>query len=327
VLALMAAAAIAAPWLAPNDPARQFADLALAPPMLPRIVDAEGRVRSPFVYPLRLADRLERRYVEDRSRALPLRWGQGRLLSLDGEAGVWLPLGGDALGRDVLSRTLLGARNSLGVAASAAAVALAFGALIGGLAGFIGGRLDDLLMRIADFVLVLPAIYVVLTLRAAMPLVVTSAQVFWIMTVVFALAGWPFPARGVRALVAAERRKEYAEAAHAIGAGRLRILLVHLLPATRPYLAVQATLLVPAYILAEATLSFVGFGFPEPLPSWGLMLRDAGQVGVLADAPWLLAPAAAIVLTILGLQLLGGAERNPLQLRGFAAAMPARPPR
>jgi peptide/nickel transport system permease protein len=111
----------------------------------------------------------------------------------------------------------------------------------------------------------------------------------------------------VRAIVASESRKEYVEAARALGAGRWRILLRHLLPATRSFLGVQATLLLPTFILAEATLSFVGFGFAEPVPSWGVMLQDAAQTGVLAEAPWLLTPAAAIVLTVLSLHLLADA--------------------
>jgi peptide/nickel transport system permease protein len=196
-----------------------------------------------------------------------------------------------------------GAPLSLGVAILGALGALTIGALIGAVAGFYGGKLDELLMRVADFVLVLPAIYVVLALRAMMPLVLSPSQVFWTIAVVFAAAGWPLPARGVRAILHGERRKEYAEAAHAIGAGRWRILLWHLLPAARGFLTTQATLLLPAFILAEATLSFVGLGFPEATPSWGVMLQDAGRGRALADAPWLLAPALAVVSTVLTLHL------------------------
>ena len=306
LLSAIVLVAVAGPYLSPHDPARQFADAAYAPPMRPRVIDANGRWRAPFVYPLRLEERLTR-VSEDLARPEPLRWFTGgALIGIDEhDAGPWLPLGGDALGRDILGRTVAGARLSLGVSALAAAGALLIGALIGALAGYHGGRVDDALMRIADLVLVLPAIYVVLVLRAAMPLRLTAADVFWTITGVLVTAGWPYPARGVRAIVAAERRKEYAEAAHAIGAGTMRILLRHLLPAATGFLAVQATLLLPAFILAEATLSFVGLGFPEPTPSWGVMLQDAGRVSTLSDAPWLLAPAAAIVLSVLALHLVG----------------------
>jgi peptide/nickel transport system permease protein len=306
LLAVLAAMAVFAPYMSPHDPATQFPDFVQAPPALPRVVDADGRLRMPFVYPLRLVNRLDRTYVEDRTRPLPVRWfTTSALVSVDEQWGPWLPLGGDALGRDVFARLTLGARLSLGLAAVAAAVALLLGTAVGATAGFAGGRVDEFLMRLTDLVLVLPAIYVVLSLRAAMPLVLTQAQVFWTMTAVFAMAGWPYPARGVRAVIAAEKRKEYAESARALGAGPWRILLRHLLPATRGFLGVQLTLLVPAFILAEATLSFVGFGFAEPVPSWGLMLQDAQRVSVLAEAPWLLAPAGAIVVSVLALHLAG----------------------
>jgi peptide/nickel transport system permease protein len=169
-------------------------------------------------------------------------------------------------------------------------------------------------MRAADFVIVLPVIYVVLALRAVMPLVLTPAQVFWTLVAVMALAGWPYPARGVRAVIAAERRKEYAEAARAIGAGRTRILLRHLLPAAIGFLRVQATLLLPAFIVAEATLSYVGLGFPDATPSWGVMLPAPADSSALIDAPWLLTPAAAIVLSVLALHL-ATPGRNPVEDR------------
>ena len=149
----------------------------------------------------------------------------------------------------------------------------------------------------------LPALYVVLALRASMPLVLSTPEVFSTMVIVLALVGWPWPARGVRAVVAAERVREYAEAARALGASRTRLLLRHLLPAARGFLVVQATLLVPAFVLAEATLSFVGLGFSEPIPSWGAMLRDAGHGRAIVEAPWLLAPAIGIVFAALAVNL------------------------
>jgi peptide/nickel transport system permease protein len=167
-------------------------------------------------------------------------------------------------------------------------------------------------MWMADTFIVLPVTYLVLALRAAMPLVLTTSQVFWATTGILALAGWPFAARGVRAIVAAENRKEYAESARAAGASAWQILHRHLLPAARGFLLVQATLLVPAFVLAEATLSFVGLGFAEPAASWGGMLREAGRGRAFADAPWLLVPAAAIALTMCALQLAGSTRDTPI---------------
>jgi peptide/nickel transport system permease protein len=234
-------------------------------------------------------DPLERRYEEDRRRVI------------DGfqDPLPWFLFGSDALGRDVLSRVLIGTRLSLGLALLATVLALSIGALVGATAGYAGGWVDNTLMRIADLVLVLPGIYIVLALRGTLPLVLTTTQVFVALAGVLALVGWPSAARGVRGIVIVEARKEYAEAAHALGAGSWRVITRHLLPATRGFLVVQATLLVPAFIMAEATLSFVGLGFAQPTPSWGVMLLDAAAVQTAADAPWLLAPAAAIVLTVL----------------------------
>jgi peptide/nickel transport system permease protein len=306
---LLALLAIAGPRVAPSGPAEQHADFVYAPPMLPRVIDA-GSLRLPFVYPLRLEDRLEHRYAQDRARRMPLRFfHDGHLVSVERDPSApWFPLGSDALGRDQLARLAVGARLSLGVALVAAFGALLAGAMIGSIAGFAGGSVDDLLMRVSDVILALPAVYVVLALRAAMPLVLSAQQIFWTMVVVLAAVGWPVAARGVRAVVAAERHREYAEAARSIGASRTRLLLRHLLPATRGFLVVQTTLLVPAFVLAEATLSFVGLGFSEAFPSWGAMLRDAGQGRAFVDAPWLFAPALAIVLSALAINL-AAAER------------------
>src|SRR6185295_10308694 len=136
--------------------------------------------------------------------------------------------------------------------------------------------------------------------------------VFWTLAAMFALAGWPLVARGVRAIVFIEGRQEYAEAARAAGAGRTRLLLRHLLPATTGFLGTQATLLVPGFILAEATLSYVGLGFVEVVPSWGVMLRDAAEGRMLAEAPWLLTPAIAIAITVLSVNLIASDRGRPL---------------
>ena len=305
IAALLVTLAAAGPWLTANTPSEQIPESVYAPPMLPHIFDDGGRLRFPFVYPLRLTDRLTHAYSEDRSQPMPLRFfSHGAFVSVDPAYGhAWFPLGADALGRDQFARLAVGARLSLGVALAAAPERSLSGPSSAHWQDSSADVLDDGLMRLADVIVALPALYVVLALRAAMPLVLTGPQVFWTLVLVLALVGWPFPARGVRAVVAAERVREYAESARALGASRTRLLLRHLLPAARGFLVVQATLLVPAFILAEATLSYVGLGFARPISSWGAMLREAGSGRVLVEAPWLLAPAMAIVLAALAVNL------------------------
>ncbi|HXH06279.1 MAG TPA: ABC transporter permease [Vicinamibacterales bacterium] len=300
-LAIVFAGAMLAPWIAPADPAVQHAGFAFAPPMRIRLVDAHGGWHRPFVHPLRLADPIERRFVEDTSSRVPLRFfARGRLVTIDPAAGPLLLLGADALGRDVLSRLLFGARVSLGVALAGVLGALVLGAIAGTVAGYTGGWTDEVVMRIADFLLVLPALYVVLAIRAALPLVLEPLPLLATVAAVLALAGWPIVARAVRGAVAVDSRREYIEAARAVGASPARIVLRHLLPAIGGLLAVHGALLLPAFVAAEATLSFAGLGLAEPVASWGTMLRqDAANLAAIAEFPWLLAPAVAMALVTL----------------------------
>ena len=315
LLAAMALAAMAAPWLAPNAPDRGFQDLLNAPPTAVRLWD-EGP-RAPFIYQQRVVSRLERRFEELTTERVPLRWlAGGVLVTADPERGApLLLLGADGYGRDIFARLLHGARLTLALAILATLGATLLGGLVGGVAGYAGGRTDLLLSRLTEFVLVLPAIYVVLALRAALPLVVPPRTVFLSLAAIFVLLGWPTVARGVRAIVASERTRDYASAAEALGARPVRVLLRHLLPAARGHLVVQATLLLPAFILAEATMSYIGLGFPEATPTWGTMLQEAANVALLGDAPWALAPAGAIFLVVLGVNLaVQGTTRPPVQL-------------
>jgi peptide/nickel transport system permease protein len=315
LLAVVVFGALGASWLSPNPPDRRFADLVHAPPTIVHVWD--GGPRAPFVYRQRLVSRLERRFETMRGDRVPLRWlASGTVVTADPDGGApLLLLGADGDGRDIFARLAHGARLTLALALVATLGATLVGGLAGGISGYAGGRLDLVLSRVTEFVLVLPAIYVVLALRAVLPLVVPARTVFLSLTAIFVLLGWPSVARGVRAIVVSERRLDYVAATEALGAGPGRVLFRHLLPAAWGHLLMQAALLLPAFILAEATMSYVGLGFPEATPTWGTMLQDAANVAVLGDAPWALAPAAAIFLVVFAVNLaLQGASRVPVQL-------------
>ncbi len=288
VLAVLGLCAVCAPWLATGDIATQHPDLALAPPSLSRRT---------------LVERLPPTY-RTRDERLPLTWFSGTLVHGADPSEPLLPLGSDSLGRDQWTRLLYGARLSLGLTLSGLAGAVLIGTVVGLLAGRREGWLDTALMRVADLFIAWPALYVVLVLRAALPLSLPFTTLFALMSFVLTLAGWPIVARAVRAVTASERARESVLAAEAAGASPAWILERHLLPAAWPVIVTQALLLVPAFILAEATLSFVSLGFSEPTPSWGTMLREASNPFTLRHAPWLLAPAGAIALVTLGVNLL-----------------------
>jgi len=315
LLALIGLVAILAPWVAPNAPDRAFADLFSAPPTAVHVWD--GGPRAPFIYRRRMVSRLEKRFETVITERIPLRWFHGgHLVTGDPDAGVpLLLLGADGYGRDIFARLVHGSRLTLALALLGTLGATLLGGLVGGVSGYAGGRVDLLLSRVTEFVLVLPAIYVVLALRAALPLVVPPRTVFLSLAGIFVVLGWPTVARGVRAIIASERSRDYVSAAEALGAGSARVLLRHLLPSARGHLLMQATLLLPAFILAEATMSYIGLGFPEGTPTWGTMLQDAANAALLGDAPWALAPAGAIFLVVLAVNLaVQGAGRGPVQL-------------
>lgn len=218
--------------------------------------------------------------------------------------------GGDALGRDVFSRVLDGARLSLTIAGVALLLSIPLALLIGSLSGFYGGKFDFVCMRLIELFLALPSLYLIIALRSALPLGLAPEKVSLAMVLVIASFGWAGIARIVRGATLSIREREFILAAVALGASDARIIVRHLWPSLTGLVLTQAALAVPGYILAEVTLSYLGLGVPEPLPSWGGMLSSVGGVEQLGAFWWNLAPGVAIFVVSLAFYLLAEGVRE-----------------
>jgi peptide/nickel transport system permease protein len=300
-------AVLLARFLSPYPPELQWRDAPFAPPT--RIhLSADGTWLRPFVYRWQLTPGTFDRYEEDRSVRYPVRWFvqaapyrlfglvtiDRRLVGVDDPARLFL-LGTDQFGRDQFSRLLVGAEISLVAGPLAALISLILAVALGGSAGFFGGRVDAVVMRLAELSLVLPWLYLLFAVRAALPLHLDGGRVFLLLVAVIGLIGWARPARLVRGIVLSARERDYVTAALGLGASTTYLLRRHVLPQASGVIATQAALLVPQYILAEVTLSFLGLGVADPVPSWGNMLTALQRYNVLVSYWWLFAPAIALV--------------------------------
>ena len=205
-------------------------------------------------------------------------------------------LGTDGYGRDVFSRLLYGSQLSLFSGLLAGALSLAIGGLLGIMAGYYGGWLDALIMRCNELFLALPWLYLLFAVRAFLPLHISPGQAFLLLITVIGIVGWARPARLVRGVVLTGRERGYIMAARLFGGSELYLMRRHILPQTYSLLLTQAALLIPQYILAEVTLSFLGLGVSEPIPSWGNMLSTLQRYDVLVSYWWMWAPGFALVL-------------------------------
>ena len=218
------------------------------------------------------------------------------------------PFGLDELGRDILARVLAGARISFLVGLTVVIVSSAVGTLLGAIAGYFGGRVDDVISRVIDTLLAFPGLLLAIALVAVLG--PSLANVLFALTII----GWVGYARLVRGQVLRAREFEYVQAARALGAGTARILWKHVIPTAMPAVVVQATLGMAGAIIGEASLSFLGLGVQPPTPSWGTML-NGGRAHIL-DAPHLtLFPGLAIALLVLGLNFLGDGLRDRIDPR------------
>jgi len=263
----------------------------------------------PFVYGL-VSDG-SGAYVEDRSRIYPIHlFRGGRFFGVD-PPGVLFLAGSDGYGRDVFSRILYGAQISLLTGVLAAIVSLTIGWTLGTAAGFFGGWTDQVLMRGSEFFMALPWIYLLLGVRVFLPLHIGSTEAFLLLIAIIGGVGWVRPARLIRGLVLSARERGYVLAARGFGASPIYLIRRHIFPQTTSVILTQATVLIPLYILAEVTLSFLGLGVGEPVPSWGNMLAEARQFHALTEHPWLLTPGLAAIPVLLGYLILADLLARP----------------
>ena len=300
-------AVLFAGFLAPYDYAAQNRDRPYAPPSRPRFVTADGGFTlRPFVREAGI-ERPVRFFVPGSEyRLFGLVPCRRHLFGVDAPGRVFL-LGTDAYGRDVLSRLLFGGQVALLAAWLAMALALGLAALLGAAAGFYGGAIDALVMRSAEIVLALPWLYLLLAVRAALPLRLSPGATFVSLVAVLGGLGWARPARLVRGIVLSAKERDYVRAARGFGASDLYLLRRHLLPEAAGVLLTQAALLLPHYVLAEVNLSFLGLGTPEPVPSWGSMLASLLRYHVLSSCWWMFSPVLLLVPLFLALDALARA--------------------
>jgi peptide/nickel transport system permease protein len=219
-------------------------------------------------------------------------------------------LGADQFGRDELSRLLYGSQISLSIGIIGILLSFTFGMIIGGISGYFSGWTDTIIMRLCELIMSIPALYLIISLRATFPPSMSSAQVYAMIIIILSFIGWASMARVIRGMTLSLREQQFVLAARALGQSHLKIIVRHILPNTFSYVIVAATLSVPYYILGEVVLSFLGVGIQEPNASWGNMLTAAQNTEYLQNYPWLLAPGAAIFITVLAFNFLGDGLRD-----------------
>lgn len=324
VLFFILFAAIFAGSLSPYDPFEQNRAKSYHPPVRIHIMDEEG-IHWPFIYSYTMVDPIFKKYEPDMTKRYPVKFFvkgftyrflgfvpySVHLFGVDSPARVFL-FGSDIHGRDILSRLLYGARVSLSISLIGVFLSFILGLIMGGISGYFGGRVDNLIMRLTEVIMSIPGIYLLLGLRAIFPTSLSSVEIYFLIVVVLSFIGWAGLARVIRGMVLSIKEREFVQAARAIGSSHMRVILGHVLPNTLSYTIIALTLAVPGFIISESALSFLSLGIQEPYPSWGNMLTAAQSIRVLTTAPWILIPGLFISVTIICFNFLGDGLRDAL---------------
>ncbi len=326
VVILIYTVALFADFLAPFDPSQTNSNYLYAPPQTLHLTD-EQRNWGPYVngYTSTVDPvALRREFVVDPTTKIPVKFfAHGwpyrlfgifktdvHLLGTETPDQFFYLLGADRLGRDLFSRIIMGTRVSMSIGLIGVFLSLIFGIFLGGLSGYFGGILDQLIQRTIDFLRSIPSIPLWMGLAAALPLDWPPEAVYFAITVILSLIGWTSLARVVRGRFLSLREEDFVTATRLDGASQLRIIFRHMLPAFTSHIIAAITLAIPGMILSETSLSFLGLGLREPVVSWGVLLQDAQDIRSIATAPWLLIPALAVVVSVLALNFLGDGLRD-----------------
>jgi peptide/nickel transport system permease protein len=329
VLAICYFAAGFCEFVAPYGPEAFSTKYTLAPPTRMHLFDSNGTFRGPFVYGSkreRDPETLRAIYTEDTSLIYPIGFFvQGTPYKLWGvfdanlhlfgiaaqqdEQGFFL-FGADRLGRDVFSRIVYGSRISLSLGLVGVLLSLILGIVLGGISGYYGGVADNIIQRVIEFIRSVPSIPLWMALSAALPPDWPVVRVYFGITVILSLIGWTGLARVVRGRFLALREEDFVLAARLGGSSEMRVIMRHMVPSFLSHIIAALTLAVPGMILAETGLSFIGLGLRAPAISWGVLLQEAQNLRSVALAPWVMLPAAAVVLSILSFNFLGDGLRD-----------------
>lgn len=327
---LLYLAALLAEFVAPYDPFVFNAKFTYAPPQRIHLFDGQGKLHWPFTYEIvkkRDPNTFQSIYTEQTdgprhalrffARGAPYKmWGlftsDRHLFGIENAngKGTFFLWGTDRQGRDLFSRIVHGTRVSLSVSLIGTGLSLVFGVLFGGISGFFGGWIDMLIQRIIDFLNSIPTLPLWMGLAAAIPLRWDPLTVYYLITIILSLLSWTGMARVVRGRFLAMREEDFVLAAKLLGASDLRVILRHMAPSFLSHIIAVASLTIPALILSETSLSFIGLGLRPPVVSWGVLLQDAQNVQAIAMSPWLLIPAIVLIVTVVAFNFFGDGLRD-----------------